>query len=429
MREVLPEYYGFSTRELAETGRDAVIAFDASFLLDLYRYSDSTAKDMFAVLGGIQDQLWLPHQCALEFLRNRLQVMGSLRTKHAELLKHIKDSGDSLIKGIETGCAKHPLLEAEKITKPLLEALQAAESKVRALGDKHLKATVQIEEDPIWQRVETLFAQNVGAAYTDDQLGDLVEKAKIRFAAKTPPGFADKKDKDWPYGDFILWQQLLDHCKALSRPAFFVTSDVKEDWWLVHQGKRLGPLTALKKEFYEVTGQKFHLYETTHFVQVYGPRFQIAPDQPIGEIRKIRDEKDRLTLRRANLKMSLLNEERHRLGLKAHRQISDADFEMLPENEKLQRAYAYERSLQSKLEAERMRQIEDAAKLWLAKEASISRQTSEQLARELELHDAASIARQVAETELVMRTVDDKERMIRSWRARQKAKASEETEE
>jgi hypothetical protein len=47
----------------------------------------------------------------------------------------------------------------------------------------------------------------------------------------------------------------------------------------------------------------------------------------------------------------------------------------------------------------------------------------------MELHDASSRARQLAETELVMRTMEDEERMIRSWRARQNAKPSEESEE
>jgi hypothetical protein len=290
VRSQFAEFYKLTDNDLSAIEQNAVIAFDASFLLDLYRYSEPTAKKMFSVLEGLQNQIWLPHQCALEFHRNRLSVLGSLRSKHAELLSSVSKDGEALMKTIEAGCLKHPLLDAQRIMRPLRDALARVEERIRSVSEKHPKATLVLEDDPIWQRVERTFSGKIGPEYSEQELKKHEEDARTRFSKGIPPGFSDQK-KDKPYGDYILWRQLLDICKERQRPAFFVTSDVKPDWWLEHRGQKHGALPELRKEFRIETGQEFHLYETTHFTQIYGPRFKVAPEQPIGEIRRIRDER------------------------------------------------------------------------------------------------------------------------------------------
>jgi hypothetical protein len=291
MKKEFPEFYQLTDKQLASIGKRAVIAFDASFLLDLYRYSPGVAEKMFSVLEGLGQQVWLPHRAAYEFHNNRLNVLETLRSKHAKVMEHLNADGKKLMEQIENACRMHPLLEVGTIVEPIRKSLEKAGVHLSSITDKHAKATLSIEDDAIWKRAVQIFGGKIGPEFTDEDLKTVEQEAKKRFERKVPPGYEDAK-KDYPFGDFILWKQLLDHCKTQNLPGFFITSDVKHDWWLTSQRRKLGPRPELRKEFLRYTGQEFHLYETTHFVEVYAPKFQVAPEEPIKEINKI--QKDRL---------------------------------------------------------------------------------------------------------------------------------------
>src|SRR5260370_1401211 len=96
--------------------------------------------------------------------------------------------------------------------------------------------------------------------------------------------------KNYPFGDYIVWRQLLDQCKSEAKPAFFVTSDVKEDWWQESMGAKLGALPRLREEFQRETGQEFHLYETTHFIEVFAPKFKVEHQEAVKEIHRIQQK-------------------------------------------------------------------------------------------------------------------------------------------
>lgn len=286
MQEEFAHHYALTEDELKRMSERAVIAFDASFLLDLYRYSPETTSQMFMVLEGLANQVWLPHQAAAEFHKNRLNVVAQLRSKHESVLKRVKEDGERLVKSIESDCAKHPHLNAASITSALSQALRNVQQEITSVEEKHQAITTSLKEDPIWGRLTKIFRNKVGPSYSDEDLRKHEQTAKGRFEERTPPGYMDAK-KEYPYGDYILWRQLLDHCKDTGRPAFFVTSDVKEDWWLEYAGTKLGPLPALRQEFRKEVAQEFHLYETRHFVQVFAPRFNVKPKKAVEEIERV----------------------------------------------------------------------------------------------------------------------------------------------
>ena len=97
------------------------------------------------------------------------------------------------------------------------------------LGDKMLRSFNRIRQalaksrkehealfanDPYLDRL-TIILQGVGNPSPD--LQNLHEKARHRYAAKIPPGYADAKDKGEPaaVGDFIAWSQLIEISKSL----------------------------------------------------------------------------------------------------------------------------------------------------------------------------------------------------------------------
>lgn len=134
MREHFSHYYALTPEQLSELSKTAIIAFDASFLLDLYRYSTETVSQMFLVLTGLSDQIWVPHQAAYEFHKNRLEVIGRLKSKHEAVLKRCKEDGDRLIKSIEADCAKH--LTSKLGRSPRLLLQRSPKSKKNSMQSK-----------------------------------------------------------------------------------------------------------------------------------------------------------------------------------------------------------------------------------------------------------------------------------------------------
>ena len=51
--------------------------------------------------------------------------------------------------------------------------------------------------------------------------------------------------------------KLLERAKAEKKPLLFVTDDAKEDWWLIHEERTIGPRPELLREFAKLLGVKF----------------------------------------------------------------------------------------------------------------------------------------------------------------------------
>lgn len=56
-----------------------LVVLDANVLLNLYRYATSTREDLFNVLRKLGDRLWVPHQVAHEFWKNRENALEDLK--------------------------------------------------------------------------------------------------------------------------------------------------------------------------------------------------------------------------------------------------------------------------------------------------------------------------------------------------------------
>lgn len=51
--------------------RTGLVVLDANVLLNAYRYHEPTRSDLFAILEALGDRLFVPHQAAKEFWKNR----------------------------------------------------------------------------------------------------------------------------------------------------------------------------------------------------------------------------------------------------------------------------------------------------------------------------------------------------------------------
>jgi len=77
--------------------------------------------------------------------------------------------------------------------------------------------------DPIIERFQKMFNDRTGPALNEDDFNAAVAEAQRRTAEKIPPGYADA-DKGEPYGDYLIWKQiLLEAEKRKIRHLVFIT--------------------------------------------------------------------------------------------------------------------------------------------------------------------------------------------------------------
>jgi hypothetical protein len=71
MKDKFPGFYPPSQNEFDELLDHAILAVDSNFLLNLYSYSPDTREEVLNLLENLVDRLWLPHQAAYEYHKNR----------------------------------------------------------------------------------------------------------------------------------------------------------------------------------------------------------------------------------------------------------------------------------------------------------------------------------------------------------------------
>ncbi|AAY36973.1 PIN-like domain-containing protein [Pseudomonas fragariae (ex Marin et al. 2024)] len=267
MKDLFPGHFSSSDQDIENLWKDCIFVLDANVLLSLYRYSDSTRSELFKVFDTMSDRLWIPHQVAQEYLTNRLLVISEQAKYYDDASKRIEG-----LKKLLENSNQHPFVSS----KTLNAASKVFEQLTKELSENRLIHDKRITKDEIKDKLEILFSSNVGPAYSKDRLEEVLIAGKTRYDEKTPPGFSDSKkggdsqlfsDRCKPYGDYIVWLQMMDHSRLVEKSIIFVTGDVKEDWWTVFQGKTVGPHPSLVQEFIDSTGYLFYMYTPDKFLQ------------------------------------------------------------------------------------------------------------------------------------------------------------------
>ena len=228
MRSVFVGYFRPKDDELSQMWSEGIFVVDANVLLNLYRYSSGTRKELEKALEAIKDRIFIPHQAAKEFLRSRLVVTAGQANEYTKAIKSINELLDNL-----SSKDRHPFLpdaelpEFESYSKNLISTLELQR---KSLLDK-------FSEDEILDFVENLFSGKTGSPYEDSVLAKLTVEGEERYKNKIPPGYMDSSkdglgDQYRKYGDFLVWKQIIEYSKSQKKPIIFITDDKKEDWWL-----------------------------------------------------------------------------------------------------------------------------------------------------------------------------------------------------
>jgi hypothetical protein len=295
MKKVFSSYFTPSPEFFKELWEKSLFALDTNVLLDLYRYSDNTRKDLFETFNSLEDRIWIPYQVGIEFVRNRPEVILAQIQMYQKANEFINSIRDEVKNKIETNLnfRIHPLLNREDFHDSLESVLNNLSEKVKKYQGSHPNF---FENDPVLDSITKLFENRVGPPYKEERINEIIKTGKARYDKSIPPGYADnkganKKDGDAVYGDLILWFQLIDRAKELKKPLIFVSNDLKADWWWKIQGKTLGCRPELREEFLRETGQNFYMYTSTRFLTYAHEYLKLkVSDDSITEVETIRKE-------------------------------------------------------------------------------------------------------------------------------------------
>jgi hypothetical protein len=202
MRDALPEFYTPTDDQFKELWSTATFAFDANVLLDVYRFSPETSGALLGVIEKLGDRAWAPHQAALEYQRQRHNVVQS----QLQIYDKIEASWEKTLKDLKDALNKYQ--NNATLTKSVRQAVNRAKTALSKTRERHEALVPAVD---LHGRVSQLFEGRVGTGYDDARLTKLYEEAETRIKAKKPPGFKDnEKDAPNKYGDVVIWFQLLD---------------------------------------------------------------------------------------------------------------------------------------------------------------------------------------------------------------------------
>ncbi|WP_306603007.1 PIN-like domain-containing protein [Azonexus sp.] len=286
MRNLFNGYYRPSDQQFDEIWKTGTIALDANVLLNLYRYSIDTRDRLISILKEFKSRLWLPHQAALEFHKNRLPVIFEQLDAYEKLESLLKNNKSDLEKKF-ADFKRHPIIRIDSLASRLEKGFDSALKNL----DEHRLKHPQTDEDSILNTITELFDGRVGAPYDDERLAKIYKDGDIRYSKLKPPGYKDAQTKkdDGKFGDLIIWLQMIDYGKQTKSPLILVTDDVKEDWWLRINGKTIGPRPELISEMQKEASVDFYIYKTDQFME-YSNKFikKSISTAALNEVRDVR---------------------------------------------------------------------------------------------------------------------------------------------
>lgn len=260
-------YLPLSEDKKKDIWANGIIVLDTNIWLHLYRMPSKQRNDFLRILNDVTiiDRLWVPHQVAEEFFRNRLEVIFDQVRTADEVTEKLEKLIESEFQKVFNKIGQyHPIIDR----KAWKDAFHKTFIRLRKKSEKNkVGYNFSFDNDELLPRILNLFEGSVGDPLPNVE--DVVREADKRFKEGIPPGFCDSK-KDGPdkgYGDFFIWKQLLEKTSKSKQHTVFVTDDMKVDWWLKTHGQSLGPVPYLRKEYADLTDHEFVITSSKRFLE------------------------------------------------------------------------------------------------------------------------------------------------------------------
>lgn len=261
------EQYTLSDNEIKAILENGILVFDTNVLLNLYSYTKSTKEEVLNIMKKYKNRLWMPYQVGWEFFNNRENKISNVQGGCDKLLKFINDSKNGFDKLLNDNYKRHPYIDRKSISELFSNQLKTVSDEIEKLKAQDPRYD---KNDTILKQLTQLYNKKVGDDYSIDEYKEIFNDGEKRYEQKTPPGFADLKEKkdQGPrhlYGDLIIWKQIIDKSKATNKDIVFISEDQKEDWYEKDSNK---PRRDLIKEFgIQTEGKRILIYSQELFLK------------------------------------------------------------------------------------------------------------------------------------------------------------------
>lgn len=263
MTELFKGYTNYSEKEYKRIWSSSLIVVDTNILLNFYRYSEDTKREMFKILTSLKDRLWIPYQIAKEYFKNKNNVMVSSYDEYTKLSESINALFESSLK--EINARKNSQLKCKSEIVKILEESSKNIDKI-LLNEKESKKPT-FENNEIEKKIIQLFNKSIGSDFSDEEYEKIKKEGKRRVENKIPPGYKDEQKNE--NGDYYIFYSLIKQSKNVNKDIIFITDDVKEDWFNKVNGEKHGGRYELLNEFYNETGNLLMIYTSDGFAKAY----------------------------------------------------------------------------------------------------------------------------------------------------------------
>jgi hypothetical protein len=191
MKKLFPGYYTPSNEEFQQLWNECIFVFDASMLLNIYRYSRETQNAFLTILEGLKDRIWIPHQAAFEFSKNRATVIEDQLNAYDDVARMLDSAYDALDKQLKT-FLRHPSIATAEVLAPVRSGLDAAKDALAKNKENHPDLS---KGDPVGDKLFELIDGKVGVPFSNQKLLTIYKEGELRYQLQQPPGYMDTKTK------------------------------------------------------------------------------------------------------------------------------------------------------------------------------------------------------------------------------------------
>lgn len=287
MKEQFKGYSSYTDKEYQEIWREAAIVIDTNILLNFYRYSSETRKELYSVLKNVKERLWIPYQVASEYFKNKENVMVDTNKDFDKLISETNGCFTDIINKVNGRQIKR-LKCKDKLLKTLEESKESIEKIIREDKEQSLK---DASEENVEKIIFELFNNSVGMPFNDEKKEELKKEGKRRMESQIPPGFKDSDKEE--NGDYYIFYSIIQFAKENNKHIIFITDDTKEDWFVKRQGQIKSGEYRLLNEFYKETGKLLLIYTSDGFVESYQNNIdgsKVINENVINELKATRKE-------------------------------------------------------------------------------------------------------------------------------------------
>lgn len=272
--------------------RTALVVLDANVLLNLYRYNVDARRDLFSVLEKLEHRLWIPHQVAVEFWRNRESAGRDFQKATQELLNKLGGYETEALQALRFWTNRISLEKSgvDALEERVNKSFEALTDEVKTIAANNDDAELtDTNRDQILIRLGHILSGKVGAPLSREEYERALKEAARRIADQIPPGYQDKgKSGSRPSGDYLVWMQTLAEATGRKSDVILVTGDVKNDWWREERGQTKGPRFELVEELQKIAGVRLFMMrpETLLFHARHALRIAVK-DESLKDVERV----------------------------------------------------------------------------------------------------------------------------------------------